>query len=301
MHEVKTKKSAGLVFIPLFMFVYFFILKIEIQVPNKEKILFLGLLFFMIIGFLDDKYNLKVRIRLGIEFLFLYILLYKYSSIDSIQLFFKIEFSKPIIDFLLTLFLLGIVNLVNFMDGLDSYLSSSILVFFIIYLNIHSGPELVLLFGFFSLSLIGFIFFNKPKAKLFMGDVGSLPIGYLLGVLILFPENQIPKNSFHLENLFFILPVFIIDGTLTILIRIYRKENIFRAHREHLYQLVSLHLVKKEYVPILFSSANFISLAFYHLVQNKFYSILFLYILFIFIYLVLYRKIRMVISHNHSE
>ena len=135
-------------------------------------------------------------------------------------------------------FLVGgvwLVNLVNFMDGIDWMTVAEIvpvtgaLVVLGLFGAIDLLPTLVaaaLLGG-----VLGFAPFNKPVARLFLGDVGSLPLGLLLGWLLL----QLAGRGYLAAAL--ILPLYYLaDATITLARRIARREPVWQAHRTHFYQ-----------------------------------------------------------------
>jgi UDP-N-acetylmuramyl pentapeptide phosphotransferase/UDP-N-acetylglucosamine-1-phosphate transferase len=130
---------------------------------------------------------------------------------------------------------LWFVNLVNFMDGLDLMTAA------------EAGPitatlVLVGLFGVLPLpvvliaaalcgALLGFAPFNRPVAKVFLGDVGSLPIGLLLGWCLL----HLAWHGYVVAAL--LLPLYyLVDSTWTLLRRMLRGEPFWAAHRSHFYQ-----------------------------------------------------------------
>jgi UDP-N-acetylmuramyl pentapeptide phosphotransferase/UDP-N-acetylglucosamine-1-phosphate transferase len=78
---------------------------------------------------------------------------------------------------------------------------------------------------------IGFAWFNRPVARLFLGDVGSLPIGLILGWLLL-----MVAGGGHLIAAIVVPLYYLTDATLTLARRLIRRERIFRAHRSHFYQ-----------------------------------------------------------------
>ena len=80
-------------------------------------------------------------------------------------------------------------------------------------------------------ALIGFAFFNKPVAKLFLGDVGSLPIGLLVGWLLLQLAGTGALAAAILLPLYYLM-----DATITLLRRLARREKVWEAHRSHFYQ-----------------------------------------------------------------
>jgi UDP-N-acetylmuramyl pentapeptide phosphotransferase/UDP-N-acetylglucosamine-1-phosphate transferase len=135
------------------------------------------------------------------------------------------------------LFLGGVwfVNLVNFMDGIDWITVAEVvpvtsaLVLLGLLGAIGTLPTLVAaaLLG----AILGFAPFNRPVAKLFLGDVGSLPIGLLLGWLLL----QLASNS-HLAAALILPLYYLADATITLLRRIAKGDPFWQAHRTHFYQ-----------------------------------------------------------------
>ena len=130
---------------------------------------------------------------------------------------------------------LWFVNLVNFMDGLDWITAAEVvpvmaaLALFGFYRELPSGPTLVALA--LCGAMVGFVPFNKPVAKLFLGDVGSLPIGLLMGWCL----HQL-AGSGHLAAALLLPLYYLADATLTLLKRLARGEAIWVAHRSHFYQ-----------------------------------------------------------------
>ena len=139
---------------------------------------------------------------------------------------------------LLTVGGLWFVNLVNFMDGLD-WMTVAEVVPIAVALAIFGA------FGFLpateaiiSLALcgatIGFAYFNRPVAKLFLGDVGSLPIGLLLGWLLVQFAGRSALAAAILLPLFYLA-----DATITLMRRLINGEKVWQAHRSHFYQLAT--------------------------------------------------------------
>jgi UDP-N-acetylmuramyl pentapeptide phosphotransferase/UDP-N-acetylglucosamine-1-phosphate transferase len=131
---------------------------------------------------------------------------------------------------------LWFVNLVNFMDGIDWMtvtetvpVTASILIFALFgAAPPPAGPVALALCG----AILGFAPFNRPVAKLFLGDVGSLPIGLLLFWLLL----QL-AGSGHLTAAVLLPLYYVADTSITLLRRLWRGERITEAHRTHFYQL----------------------------------------------------------------
>ena len=214
------------------------------QIP-LQQILGLGTaaLVLAFVGFLDDLGEIRsFKIKLAAQFLAACFLLYFDMIIHQLYLPFFGNFELgwwaypvPLI------WVVGLINAFNFMDGLDGMAGGSAVIvagFF---------GLVTFLQGFFSIAAfclvllvtnLGFLVFNFPKAKIFMGDVGSQFLG------LIFAAISILGGELHqFKSFLYIMPFlffhFIFDVTFSILRRIFFKENIFQAHRSHLYQLVN--------------------------------------------------------------
>jgi UDP-N-acetylmuramyl pentapeptide phosphotransferase/UDP-N-acetylglucosamine-1-phosphate transferase len=127
------------------------------------------------------------------------------------------------------------VNVVNFMDGLDWMTVAEVVpvtaALWILSLDGALPPAdaivAIALLG----ATIGFAPFNRPVARLFLGDVGSLPIGLLLFWLLL----RLAANG-HLAAAIELPLYYVADATVTLALRFWRRENVLRAHRTHFYQ-----------------------------------------------------------------
>ena len=145
------------------------------------------------------------------------------------------------IDLTLTgLMWLWFINLFNFMDGIDGITAVQMI-------SIGLGLSLLSVFGLLNswvfipsmlivACALGFLIWNWAPAKVFMGDVGSVPLGYLIGWLLI--SVVVPSNSFGIELMTIVLlpAYYYADATITIIRRLLCKKNIFQAHREHFYQ-----------------------------------------------------------------
>jgi UDP-N-acetylmuramyl pentapeptide phosphotransferase/UDP-N-acetylglucosamine-1-phosphate transferase len=127
------------------------------------------------------------------------------------------------------------VNLVNFMDGLDWITVAEMVpvTAFIGFLSwFADGPfpisiVALVLCG----TLLGFAPFNKPVARLFLGDVGSLPLGLLVGWLLLKFAGTGALAATFLLPLYYLM-----DATITLFLRLAKRERVWEAHRNHFYQ-----------------------------------------------------------------
>jgi len=121
------------------------------------------------------------------------------------------------------------INLYNFLDGIDAYASQeAILVAFGLY--IVTGNQVLLLL---IAAVLGFLVWNWPKAKIFMGDVGSTQLGFILIVLGIYFHNKFELN---IINWLIITSLFWFDATYTLFRRWKNKEKLSQAHKKHAYQ-----------------------------------------------------------------
>jgi UDP-N-acetylmuramyl pentapeptide phosphotransferase/UDP-N-acetylglucosamine-1-phosphate transferase len=130
---------------------------------------------------------------------------------------------------------LWFVNLVNFMDGLDwMTVAEAVPITAALALIGTLGvlpPQAVIVSLALCGALLGFAYFNRPVAKLFLGDVGSLPIGLMLGWLLVL----LAGNGEHAAAI--LLPLYYLaDSTITLGRRLMNGERIWQAHRSHFYQ-----------------------------------------------------------------
>jgi UDP-N-acetylmuramyl pentapeptide phosphotransferase/UDP-N-acetylglucosamine-1-phosphate transferase len=130
---------------------------------------------------------------------------------------------------------LWFVNLVNFMDGIDWMTVAEVvpLTAGLVGLGLAGalppyGTVVALALGG---AMLGFAYFNRPVAKVFLGDVGSLPIGLLLGWLLL-----LVAAGGHLVAAIVMPLYYLADATATLLRRLLRGEPVWKPHRTHFYQ-----------------------------------------------------------------
>lgn len=127
------------------------------------------------------------------------------------------------------------VNLVNFMDGLDLMTAAEVVpvTAALALLGAMGGvpPPVTIVAAALCGAMIGFAPFNRPTAKVFLGDVGSLPIGLLVGWSLL----QLAYHQ-HLVAALLLPLYYLTDATVTLLRRMARREPFWKSHRSHFYQ-----------------------------------------------------------------
>lgn len=140
------------------------------------------------------------------------------------------------------LYLVWLLNLYNFMDGIDGIASVEALCVCLGMCAIYwvvAAEQLVWLPLALSMAVLGFLYWNFPPARIFMGDAGSGFIGVTLGLLSL---QAGWVSSQLLWAWLVMLGVFIVDATFTLIRRLLRGDKVYEAHRSHAYQFASRRL-----------------------------------------------------------
>lgn len=190
----------------------------------------LALLLLATVSFIDDLITLPARIRILTHFLAVSILLWQLQV-----------FGLPWYGILLTyIVVIGWINAFNFMDGINGITAFYAFVALVTFVWINRSVDFVSyeLIIVLIISVLVFSIFNmRKKAKTFAGDVGSVCMAFLLAWFMI---SLIVKTG-RVEYIL-LFSVYGIDTVITILFRMWRRENIFEAHRTHLFQYMSNEL-----------------------------------------------------------
>jgi Fuc2NAc and GlcNAc transferase len=211
----------------------------NLQLPTLA-IFVIGGTAVALVGFFDDRIRLSARVRLAVHFAAAAAAMYWVGGLPPMQV------GERLVTFGWEGYLLGILgivwslNLFNFMDGIDGIAASQGMFMTV------GGATLAIAMGsstgFAPLALgvggacLGFLLWNWPPAKIFMGDAGSGYVGYTLAVLALLAGRE---NSAGLFAWLILGGVFFVDATLTLARRVARRERVYEAHRSHAYQWLS--------------------------------------------------------------
>lgn len=185
----------------------------------------IGILAIAVTSFIDDRKELPSSIRLSVQLIA--------SLLLVNELGIQLSFNWYTIAILLII-VIGAINAYNFMDGINGItgLYSAVCLISLYYLRPNS--ELDLLYYYLAIAIAVFLFYNfRLKAICFCGDVGSITLAFILVYLLL--KYMLSTN--HWEAIL-LLAVYGVDSVLTILYRLGKRENIFKAHRSHIYQLL---------------------------------------------------------------
>jgi UDP-N-acetylmuramyl pentapeptide phosphotransferase/UDP-N-acetylglucosamine-1-phosphate transferase len=189
------------------------------------------------LGVWDDLHDLSPWKRLPVQALVALMVLLAGYSLPALRLP-GLEWSLPVIPASLVsfLFILWMINLYNFMDGMDGFAGGMTVIGFgtLAWLGNGAGHP-----GFAFLALVvaaagaGFLWFNFPPARIFMGDAGAPVLGFLAAVFLLWAERD---GLFPLWVGLLLFAPFVVDASYTLARRMLRGEALWQAHCGHLYQ-----------------------------------------------------------------
>jgi UDP-N-acetylmuramyl pentapeptide phosphotransferase/UDP-N-acetylglucosamine-1-phosphate transferase len=184
-----------------------------------------------IISLLDDLIGLKPIIRLFFHFVTAIIAFILIGGLRQLVIP-TIEFDYRFLIYPVAIIgMVWFINLFNFMDGVDGFASlEAIIICAVIFLMSGNIVNLLLV-----ACIAGFLFWNWPKAKIFMGDVGSTQIGFILVVLGIYFHDT---YEFSILNWIMLSSPFWFDATLTLYRRWRNGEKLGVAHRKHAYQRI---------------------------------------------------------------
>ena len=221
MHSHKIYQNAGIIVIGLFLSVSFLLYILFYKYLNISENISRPIIFFICVFILyvmsiyDFKRNLHPIFRLITHIILVYM------SLTLIEFpILPYEYFPLKVQYLLVIvFWVYIINIVNFVDGLDGLIGITATGFFlnvIIFtslfkinsINIHIA---ILIIPF----ILAFLIFNKPKAKIFLNDVGSIPLGYIMGFCLL---NIIQNGNWYFFISIFLY--FILDVSYTLFIKV---------------------------------------------------------------------------------
>jgi len=181
-----------------------------------------------VIGLLDDRFKLNSGLRLLLYFISAGLFLFAEIGTGSLWLYCLLLFT-----------FVWIINLFNFMDGIDGFAITQALLVFVglaAILSVTDAPQaqgLINILFLLIFSCFPMVFFNWPPASLFMGDAGAICLGFLLAAL----GVRVTLVDFSLGWVWLVLMMpFLVDATMTLSIRVTRGQAPHLAHRDHAYQ-----------------------------------------------------------------
>ncbi|MFX4177285.1 MraY family glycosyltransferase [Aliarcobacter butzleri] len=227
-HTVPTPHGGGIA-IAITWFIGLFYLYFIGQIENN---LFYALLFgavISIVSFFDDIYELSPKLRLIIQAIVAIGGLYFLGGFETLA-FGIFDIQNSIFTNIFAFFMIiWFINLYNFLDGINGYAGSEAVFLSLAGFILFGGNHFLVL----AVAVLGFLYWNWNKAKIFMGDVGSTLLGYNVAIFTIYYANQEPTNFWIWIILF---GVYWFDATLTLIRRKLNKERLSQAHKKHAYQ-----------------------------------------------------------------
>ena len=238
-HSIPTPRGGGIAIVLAFLLVLPFLGWAQlVAVPLLVAIGGAGALV-AVVGFMDDHGHIAARWRLLGHFFAAAWALFWLGGLPPFMLFgLNVDFGW--FGYILAAFyLVWMLNLYNFMDGIDGIASVEAIsacsgACVLCWLN--GFDNLMWVPGVLAMAVAGFLFWNFPPARIFMGDAGSGFLGVVLGVISIQASWIAPQL---LWAWLILLGVFIVDATFTLIRRLVRGDKIYEAHRSHAYQFAS--------------------------------------------------------------
>lgn len=242
-HSVPTPRGGGVAIVVAFLIGIIVLNAIETITFAQMLSLFIAGFVTAVVGFLDDHGHIAARWRLLMHFLAAAVGLFFLGQFPVIDLF-GYQFSAGLAGMIFGLvYLAWMLNLYNFMDGING-LASMEAIFFalascvVIAFSMPNAIETsqVAILSLLGCSALGFVFWNFPKAKIFMGDAGSGFLGITIGLIVL--HVSLLDSKLFLAEIC-LLGVFIVDATTTLLRRLIAGKKVYEAHASHTYQILA--------------------------------------------------------------
>ena len=234
LHQQPIPHGGGIVFSTLFVLAVFVLGMLHIISFEMLMVIGMGGFTATLFGFVDDATDLRASVKLIIQSILAgWVLFWLDGGVLA-----TVEWLPVWLSWFLTWFLLvWMMNLYNFMDGVDGMAASGAvfvaMALIVVLLMTGEFSSLVLLFSLLALSCSGFLLYNWPPASIFMGDSGSVFLGYLFGSLII---KTTMTGEISIWTWIVVFGYFFAETNLTIFLRILFVKKWYHAHKSHAYQ-----------------------------------------------------------------
>jgi len=227
-HTVPTPHGGGIA-ITITWFIGLFYLYLIKQIDSTLFYALMVGVFISIVSFFDDIYELSAKLRILVQSIVAIFGLSIISGLESITFGFMSVENPIVTNIFAFLLIVWYINLTNFIDGINGYVGSEFVFLSVAGLLLFGDLH----FGILAAAVLGFLYWNWNKAKIFMGDVGSTLLGYNIAIFTLYYANQEATNLWIWIVLF---GVFWFDATLTLVRRKLNGEKLSQAHKKNAYQ-----------------------------------------------------------------
>ncbi len=241
MHQKITPRGAGIAFVAS---IYISLLLFDPQYLKKYDYIYIAIALVWIGGIWDDIKSISPKMKFVFLFIASVILFREEYAIFDLGTYFGYHLMLPHwIAYIFTFFAIaGYTNALNLMDGLDGLAGSVSLVILATFLAIgiqYHDELLITLSAFFIIALIIFLAFNWHPAKIFMGDSGSLTLGFVIALLTIRVSHYISPAA-----VLFIIALPLLDTFIVMTRRKQRHRSLFEADKNHMHHL--LYKVKQD-------------------------------------------------------
>ena len=240
-HLISTPRCGGMaIMLSFFIWMVYFI-----QFNGVAKHVWMPWLPGFVIGLMglwDDISPLSAKLRLFLQFSCTLMSLILLGGIEVQIVFFDIIVPSWLVFGIAWVFMVWCINLYNFMDGINGIagieaLSVSISMSILTLLELQYHWSLI--WAIFASAVAGFLIWNFPKAKIFLGDVGSQFIGYMFAILLI-ESAQVKPRWFWCGLI--LLGFFVVDATVTLLVRLWYRQEVLKPHKTHAFQILLRNL-----------------------------------------------------------
>jgi UDP-N-acetylmuramyl pentapeptide phosphotransferase/UDP-N-acetylglucosamine-1-phosphate transferase len=232
LHEVPTPRGGGIGPVAAIALILAAVALFEpTQLRGFAVPVLLGLVLAAVVSAIDDHRELSVRVRLGVHVLAAGVLAVAFIALHGLEAKYWVEACG-----LLVIAIVASMNLHNFMDGSDAHLPTQALFVFAMLAALSFAADaraLASTFAAMALALVTFLPFNWPRARVFLGDVGSISLGFLIAAASLV---AIDAGSIGWGGALILSSGFMIDAAATLCGRMRRTRHWLSPHRDHLYQ-----------------------------------------------------------------
>jgi UDP-N-acetylmuramyl pentapeptide phosphotransferase/UDP-N-acetylglucosamine-1-phosphate transferase len=238
-HSVPTPRGGGVAIVLAFTLALGMLLFAGLMSLSAFFAIAGGGAMIAVIGFMDDHGHIAARWRLLGHFAASAWLLFWIGGLPVVEIgggTFDLGWFGHV---LAAFYLVWLLNLYNFMDGIDGIASVEAICVCLgacLLYWVSGAADLIWAPLLLAVSVVGFLFWNFPPARIFMGDAGSGFLGIVLGGLSL---QAAWVSADFLWGWLILLGVFIVDATFTLFRRLLRGDKIYEAHRSHAYQFAS--------------------------------------------------------------
>jgi len=235
-HHAATPRGGGLAIAITFSVSVALMQSLGVFITSITTALVGGVVLVAAIGWLDDHRHVPARWRVLVHFAASTWTVYWLGGFPSINFGHTTLILGWVGDLLAVIGIVWMINLYNFMDGIDGLAAGEAVTVALVAAGLlwwAGAADLALVAALLAAACGGFLWWNWPPAKIFMGDVGSGFLGYCFAVLMLASEKA---HALPLTAWLILLAVFVLDATYTLASRVTRGEKWYTAHRSHAYQ-----------------------------------------------------------------